>query len=282
MMRRSRSQSEGSAREEEEVQWEMRPGGMLVQKRNGKSDIPMPDFRLRIAYGAMRYDISVNSQATFAVRWVDSALIARLVFDWYATCTVSTKQEGRQAQLRSSVFAGDLKKLVCAETGLEPKEQRLIFRGKERENGEYLDMCGVKDRSKVVLVEDPSSREKRFLEMRRNAKIQSAYRAISDVSTEVDKLADQVSVIEKSVTNRNKVAEVQISTLIEMLMLQAIKLDGISAEGEASTQKNLQGPEVRGDAGYAEGYNCQNEAGSGCDDKMGDIRAANLNPMGIF
>lgn len=86
-----------------------------------------------------------------------------------------------------------MKKLLTAETGLQPGEQRIIFRGKERENGEYLDTCGVKDRSKVILIEDPESIERRFIEMRRNAKIQTVHRLINDVSEEVDKLAEQVS-----------------------------------------------------------------------------------------
>ncbi|XP_058098725.1 BAG family molecular chaperone regulator 3-like [Magnolia sinica] len=205
MMKRSSFQSEGSTKDGEAVEWEMRPGGMLVQKRDGKPDIPVPDLRLRIAYGTLRYDISINSQATF----------------------------------------GEVKKLLSVEAGLQPGEQRLIFRGKEKENGDYLDMSGVKDRSKIVLTEDPSSREKRFIEMRRNAKIQSAHRAISDVSMEVDKLADQVSAIEKSISNGTKVAEVQITTLIEMLMRQAIKLDSVSTEGDASAQKNLQSKRVQ-------------------------------------
>ncbi|WJZ96854.1 hypothetical protein VitviT2T_015501 [Vitis vinifera] len=203
--------SEGSATttsstsKDEEIEWEMRPGGMLVQKRTEKSDSLAPNLLIRVAYGALRYEISVNSQATF----------------------------------------GELKKLLTAETGLQPGEQRLIFRGKERENGDYLDMCGVKGRSKVILMEDPSSRERRAIEMRRNAKIQTAHRAISDVSMEVDKLAEQVSAIEKSISNGTKVPEVQITTLIEMLMRQAIKLDGIAAEGDASAQKNLQGKRVQ-------------------------------------
>jgi len=50
----------------------------------------------------------------------------------------------------------------------------------------------------------------------------------------------QVSAIEKSISNGVKVPEVQITTLIEMLMRQAIKLESISAEGDASAQKNLQ------------------------------------------
>lgn len=86
-----------------------------------------------------------------------------------------------------------MKKLLTAETGLQPGEQRIIFRGKERESGEYLDICGVKDRSKVILIEDPESIERRFIEMRRNAKIQTVHRLINDVSEEVDKLAEQVS-----------------------------------------------------------------------------------------
>lgn len=92
-------------------------------------------------------------------------------------------------------LTGEVKKVLTDETGLQPDEQRVMFRGKERENGHYLDMCGVKDRSKLVLIQDPSSIERRFIEMRRNAKIQNAYRAISDVSMEVDKLAEQVSKI---------------------------------------------------------------------------------------
>ncbi|KAF8408809.1 hypothetical protein HHK36_004878 [Tetracentron sinense] len=203
--RLSESSTMSTPSSEEEIECEMRPGGMLVQKRCDKSDVSSPNLNLRIVYGSFRYEISLNSQATF----------------------------------------GELKKLVSGETGLQVGEQRLIFRGKERENRDYLDMSGVKDRSKVVLVEDPSSREKRLLEMRRNAKIQSNHRAISDVSMEVDKLADQVSVIEKSISNGTKVAEVQITTLIEMLMRQVIKLDSICTEGDASAQKNLQAKRVQ-------------------------------------
>ncbi|KAJ4824242.1 hypothetical protein Tsubulata_018063 [Turnera subulata] len=195
-----------SSTDEENAEWEMRPGGMLVQKRNETKDVlPLRNVRLRIAYGALRCEMLVNPQATF----------------------------------------GEVKKLLAAETGLQPEEQRLMYRGKERENGEYLDICGVKDRSKVILIQDPISIEKRYMEMRKNARIQSVHRAISAVSMEVDKLADQVSAIETSISKGTKVAEVQITTLTEMLMRQAVKLDSISAEGDASTQKILQGKRVQ-------------------------------------
>ncbi|KAG0466138.1 hypothetical protein HPP92_017718 [Vanilla planifolia] len=198
----SGSESDGVA----EIEWELRPGGMLVQKRIVDPGTPPPPaLCLRVSYGKSKIEISVSSRSTF----------------W------------------------ELKKLLEAETRLKPSEQRIMYKGKERENGEYLDRCGIKDRSKLVVVEDPSSCERRYIEMRRNVKIQDAARAISALSLEVDKLATQVKSIEKSISSGNKVPELQITTLIELLMRQAVKLDAIHAEGDASIQKNLQAKSVQ-------------------------------------
>ncbi|KGN65887.1 BAG family molecular chaperone regulator 3 [Cucumis sativus] len=201
----SSSPSSSTRAGDEPVEWEMRPGGMLVQKRTDKSESPPPTLHLRVAFGAVRVEISISSKATF----------------------------------------GELKRVLTAETGLEVEAQKVIYRGRERENGEYLEGCGVKNRSKMELVEDPASIERRYIETKRNAKIQSAHRAISDVSMDLDKLADQVAAMEESISNGIKVPEIQITTLIEMLMMQAIKLDSIVAEGDASTQKILQGKRVQ-------------------------------------
>lgn len=49
-------------------EWELRPGGMLVQKRNPDSDrnsIPPPTIRVRVKYGSKYHEISISSQATF-------------------------------------------------------------------------------------------------------------------------------------------------------------------------------------------------------------------------
>lgn len=46
---------------------------------------------------------------------------------------------------------------------LEPKEQRLLFKGKEREDNEYLHMVGVRDRDKVLMLEDPAIKEKKLV-----------------------------------------------------------------------------------------------------------------------
>lgn len=90
--------------------------------------------------------------------------------------------------------AGEVKKVLTSKIGLQIGDQKIIYKEKERGNGEYLDRRGVKDRLKLILMEDPSSIERRYIEMRKNARIQIAYRAISDVSVEVDKLVEQVSV----------------------------------------------------------------------------------------
>ncbi|KAK8987583.1 hypothetical protein V6N11_027329 [Hibiscus sabdariffa] len=50
---------------EEETDWEKRPGEMLVQKRNQNAGVSSPDVRLRVVYGAVHFEIYVNSQAAF-------------------------------------------------------------------------------------------------------------------------------------------------------------------------------------------------------------------------
>lgn len=89
---------------------------------------------------------------------------------------------------------GDLKRVLAHETGLEPKEQRLIYRGKEKEDEECLDMAGVKDMSKIILLEDPASKERKLEEMKKNQGMLKAYEAVSQVRSEVDMLCQKVFV----------------------------------------------------------------------------------------
>lgn len=91
------------------------------------------------------------------------------------------------------MIAGELKKLLTGPTGLHHEDQKLIYKDKERDSKAFLDVVGVKDKSKLVLVEDPISQEKRLLEMRKNAKLEKASKSISEISLEVDRLAGQVT-----------------------------------------------------------------------------------------
>lgn len=87
---------------------------------------------------------------------------------------------------------GDLKRVLAHDTGLEPKEQRLLFRGKEKEDNECLHIAGVKDMSKIVLLEDPASKEKKLQEMQKNQGILKAYEQVAEVRAQVDKLSQKV------------------------------------------------------------------------------------------
>ncbi|XP_057475674.1 BAG family molecular chaperone regulator 2-like [Actinidia eriantha] len=185
-----------------EGEWELTPGGMLVQKRtdSDQNRATPPTIRVRVKYGSIYHEVNISSQASF----------------------------------------GELKKMLSGPTGLHHQDQKLLFKDKERDSKVFLDVAGVKDRSKIVLVEDPISQEKRYLEMRKNAKMEKASKSISEISLEVDRLAGQVSALESVISKGGKVAEKNVLNLIELLMNQLIKLDGIIADGDAQLQRKIQ------------------------------------------
>ncbi|KAK4346238.1 hypothetical protein RND71_032577 [Anisodus tanguticus] len=117
--------SGGDAKLGDEIKWELRPGGMLVQKRE-------------------------------CVEKDEESII---------TLTVSTVSQWHDISVRATSSFGELKMILAIVTGLEPKEQRLLYRGKEREDYEYLHMVGVKDKDKVLLFEDPAIKERKLLNL---------------------------------------------------------------------------------------------------------------------
>eukprot|EP00249_Psilotum_nudum_P030631 c43433_g1_i1 orf=652-1437(+) len=183
------------------IDWELRPGGMLVQLRDPNAEtLTGPKIKLKVSYGLSVHEVSIVPHASF----------------------------------------GDLKKILAPETGLQPKDQRLHFRGKERDSNHYLHVVGVKDKSKIILVEDPISRERRLQETRRNEQIGRACKAIANVKQEVDKLAEQISMLDGIIRSGSTVAENELETITEMLMCHLLKLDGIKADGEAKVQRRVQ------------------------------------------
>lgn len=60
------------------------------------------------------------------------------------------------------LLIGELKMILSMVTGLEAKEQRLLFKGKERDDCEYLHMVGVGDKDKVLLLQDPAIKERKL------------------------------------------------------------------------------------------------------------------------
>lgn len=183
--------------------WEVRPGGMLVQKRtidSNQNSLVVPTIKVRVKYGSFYHEISISSQASF----------------------------------------GELKKMLAGPTGLHPQDQKLMYKEKERDSKAFLDVAGVKEGSKLVLIEDELSRERRCLESRKTAKMEKASKDIAAIRFEVDKLAKQVAAIELDIHGGKKVMETVILNLIEVLMTELIKLDGIDAEGDVKLQRRMQ------------------------------------------
>ncbi|KAM0999175.1 hypothetical protein FF1_005912 [Malus domestica] len=182
------------------IDWELRPGGMLVQKRDIGGANSGIMIKIKVSHGSYYHDVFVHAQSTF----------------------------------------GDLKRVLSPETGLEPKEQRLLFRGKEKEDNECLHIAGVKDMSKIVLLEDPASKEKKLEEMKKNQGVLNAYEEVAKVRAEVDKLSQKIVDLETSLLSGTKVSDREIVVLTELLMVELLKLDSIVADGEAKVQRRVE------------------------------------------
>ncbi|KAL0907863.1 hypothetical protein M5K25_022309 [Dendrobium thyrsiflorum] len=185
--------------------WEVLPGGMLVQKRlagtSPEAAPPVPAIRLRIKHSLAHHEIYLSSQSTF----------------------------------------GEVKKILWEKTGLHPQEQRILFKEKERDSSAYLDTAGVKDGSRMVLEEDLTARAKRLLDMRRVAQAERTAKSLAAVAVDVDGLVSKVSEMETAVGAGMRVAEKDVIELIELLMAQLVKLDAIAVEeGEAKKKRGIQ------------------------------------------
>ncbi|XP_044485075.1 BAG family molecular chaperone regulator 2-like isoform X2 [Mangifera indica] len=183
-------------------EWEIRPGGMLVQKRNLDSNqsVTVPTIKVRVKFGSTYHEVCANSIASF----------------------------------------GELKKTLAEHTGLHHQDQKLIYKKKVRDSKEYLDVAGVKNGSRMVLVEDIASRERRCLEMIRNANIEKASKLLSQIRLQVDKFAERVTVLEASACRGDRITDKDFDNLIGMLMTELVKLDEISIEGDLKLQKSVQ------------------------------------------
>ncbi|KAE8099159.1 hypothetical protein FH972_017163 [Carpinus fangiana] len=213
----------------DEIECEVRPGGMLVQKRDdlladddeGGAGSRGPTIKITVSHGSDRHELHVPAQSTF----------------------------------------GDIKNALVQKTRLEPKDQRLLFRGKEKEDEEHLHMVGVKDRSKILLLENLVSKERKLEEIRKNNEMTKAFEAVAGVRAEVDKLAERVAALEVAVDGGTKVAEKEFLVSTELLMKQLLKLDSIEAEGEAKLQRKA---EVRRLQNFVE--------------KLDNLKGRNANP----
>ncbi|KAJ4835658.1 hypothetical protein Tsubulata_021707 [Turnera subulata] len=191
-------------------EWEVRPGGMLVQMRNSESNqnsVPVSMIRVRVKYGSLYHDIRISPQASF----------------------------------------GDLKKMVAECTGVHHLDQKLIYKKRERDSKAFLDVARVRDGSKIVLIEDIASRERRCLEMLKLAKMEKASKLLQEISLEVDKLGEKVAALEAATSRGEKVAGLDVDNLTAILMNKLVALDGmVVVDSNLKAQKQMQERRVQG------------------------------------
>ncbi|KAL6337584.1 hypothetical protein AAG906_037177 [Vitis piasezkii] len=184
---------------EEDLEWELRPGGMLVQKREdgdnnggvgggggGDSGSGSAMINIKVCHGSNHHQLHVPIQSTFA------------------------------------------------------QGPKTLVQGKEIDDQECLQQVGVKDRSKLLLLEEMASKERKLEEARRSDEISKACKAVAEVKAEVDKLLEKVVALEATVNGGTTVEDKEFVVLTELLMRQLLKLDGIEAEGEAKVQRRAE------------------------------------------
>lgn len=109
---------------------------------------------------------------------------------------------------------GDLKSVIAQKIGLKPEMHKILFRGKEKDDDDHLQTAGVKDNSKVLLMEDITSVQRSPEKVDTSVTSQGGA-AVAEVGTEVDMLTDVQKSPEKVETSANSrgsaaVAEVRV------------------------------------------------------------------------
>lgn len=172
----------------------------VVEMGPSVSDASNPTVTIKVSYASQDFDLPVPAEFTF----------------------------------------GEVKGILSSIIGLEPKMQKLLFRGKEKEDNEYLHWAGVKNNSKVLVMVEETVEEKIPEEVRVTTEISRGAEAVAEVRTDVDKLSEQVSAVQAVVFGGTNVEDKDIVCLTEMLMRQLLKLDGIEAEGEGKVQRKME------------------------------------------
>ncbi|KAL8137128.1 hypothetical protein V2J09_003129 [Rumex salicifolius] len=170
----------------EGLQWEMRPGGMIVQKRadsynhhSNSNPNNNSTIKIRVKHNSSLHEIQINHHSSF----------------------------------------GELKKMVEGPT----EEQKLMFKEKERHSNQFLDIIGVKNGSSLVLMEDFKSQQTRLLE---NAAMKSVVEVTKEVDKLVGQVTKLERVIIKggAVTEKEllNLTEMLMSLLIKLDGIVAI------------------------------------------------------------
>eukprot|EP00850_Spirogloea_muscicola_P026923 SM012283S25892 [mRNA] locus=s12283:1:421:+ [translate_table: standard] len=82
------------------------------------------------------------------------------------TLHVAHGKFGHELRVPATATFWQVKEALVGDTGLAPGEQKLLFRGRVTADGESLLAAGVRDRSKLMLLEDEAAHARRAEEQR--------------------------------------------------------------------------------------------------------------------
>ncbi|GJM92664.1 hypothetical protein PR202_ga09155 [Eleusine coracana subsp. coracana] len=183
-----------------EGEWEVRPGGMLVQRRDGEA--AGPAIRVRVSHGAALRDVFVPAQATFGE-------LKRFVAQ-----TTGVEPERQRLFFR----------------GREKSDSEFLHGAGVKDGAKLL----------LLEKPAPASVEPKAESVIMDESMMKACEAVGRVRAEVDKLSAKVCDVEKNVLAGRKLDDKEFVVLTELLMMQLLKLDGIEAEGEARAQRKAE------------------------------------------
>ncbi|CAN1134289.1 BAG family molecular chaperone regulator 4 [Linum perenne] len=184
----------------EEMELEVRPGGMLVQRRDS--------------------DDRNHTHCGDSLDVVDVAL--------------GPAQREIHFPVQPTSF-GELKRMVEQDTGSKIARQKLF--GRKKKDEAAVDDSNLQGASTEDMKEAEESSK---LDAKQTEGILKAMQAIDQVRFEVDKLAERVYALEVAIKDGTKVAEQEFVVAAELLMRQLLKLDMIETGGEARIQQRAE------------------------------------------
>ncbi|KAK8697966.1 hypothetical protein V6N13_114098 [Hibiscus sabdariffa] len=133
---------------------------------------------------------------------------------------------------------------------------------------------GFNDMSKVVLLDDSTSKERKLEEMKRKQSVVKSCEEVAKVRAEIDKLSEKVNSLDAIVGGGTRVAVEELLGLTELLMAQLLQLDTIEAVGEDKVQRRAEVMENH----FILNFGAQVHRVQGLVDTMDEMKARNCNP----
>lgn len=245
------------------AEWEVRPGGMVVQMPHAAAAAsaaaaavpPVPNIRVKVKHGAARHDIYISSQASFGTRldslpFPSSSSSSRSMSATFSTVWL---RDGRRAEENavgedrapSSRHEAYLQGPAAPVDGVPRRRRRegQVDGGAGRRphgprQAPARDAQGQHDGEgcQVRLRHCPRGRSPR---LQSNPSIPSPISDPFHLTSALTQFIKQVSALEAIAKNGGRPVDNDVNTLTESLMNELVKLDAITGDGDAESERRL-------------------------------------------